>query len=87
MFYCLPDYAVSYIEVTAADTRTGDYQTTVTDMTTTVIGVTDPDPKHALELPGASKNEAKSREYSHQGSLDYHDGLLGLFSFTHKARV
>ena len=44
---------------------------------TTITGVTDPEPKYALELPPASKNEAKSSEYSHQGSLDYHDGLLG----------
>ena len=40
-----------------------------------ITWVTGPEPKNTLELPGGSKNEANNREYSHQGSLDYHGGL------------
>ena len=71
------DDGTSHVEVTTEDTSTGDYQTTIMDEPTTITGVTDPERKYALELPGVPKNEAKTREYSHQGSLDYHDGLLG----------
>ena len=72
--FSVTDDPLSHAQVTAADTSTGDYQTTIMDETT-ITGVTDPERKYKIELPSVLKNEAKSREYSHQGSLDYHDGL------------
>ena len=67
---------MTLVNATTEDTTTGDYQTTIVD-DITITWVTGPEPKYALELPGASKNVANNREYSHQGSLDYHDGLYG----------
>ena len=71
------DAETSHVDATTEDTTTGDYQSTIMDEPTTITEVTDPEPKYALELPGVPKNEANNRDYSHQGSLDYHDGLLG----------
>ena len=80
-FCSFVDADVDHDVVTAADTTTGDYQITIMDETTTITMVTDPEPKYISELPPVSKNEAKTREYSHQGSSDYHDGLLEYFWF------
>ena len=63
--YFLADEAASHVEVTTVDTSTGDYQ--IVDETT-ITRVTDPEPKYKIDLPLVPKNEAKSREYSHQGS-------------------
>ena len=74
VFCSLADKTASHVEVTAADTSTGDNQ--IADETT-ITRVTDPEPKYKIELLPVPKREAKTREYSHQGSLDYHDRLWG----------
>ena len=59
---------VTDTEVTTADTTTGDYQTTIADELTTA---TSPMPYYISELQPVKNSETKSREYSHQGMIDY----------------
>ena len=76
MFCSVSENGASHVEATTEDTKAGDYQTTIMDETT-MTRVTDPEPKYKVELQPVPKNEGNSREYSHQGNLDYPDGLLG----------
>ena len=82
------DETTDYAEVTAVDTSTGDYQTTIVDETTTTITVVnDSQPVFTSETPHDLNSEVKTREYSNQGSLDYHDGLLiGVDTFESRFR-
>ena len=58
---------VSDVKVTAEDTTTRDYQTTIADEMTTITKVTSPAPYYVSELLPVRNDQTKSREYSHQG--------------------
>ena len=69
---------MTHVDATTEDTTKGDYQTTIVD-DVTITRVTGPEPKYAQALPRVPINETKSREYSHQGSLDTMMAYLGSF--------